>query len=352
MNNSQSKSRFSTCSASTTASNSGKPDFLPKNDINPICDWLSFRHVFNPSKPTKAIESGRTLKITRDGVITYENLDFEQIVHASSDTSVRIKCDGKRLYFSGNIGRFGEQNNLEGHTVLQSFEKAHATIHEMYPEIDVSDLGLILHPNTIYEYGTTLTRLDLAANFKTDNFAGLCNVYSSRKINRRYPQVGKYGVMWGYDSKRGQYWKAKLYDKLAELEGKKTPNILETIARFEIQLGSQFLHQNKLKFLRDWINPMTTNIIYAKFFDQLTREPLTGDGFADLPPRLRQHAVLWRDGTNPRTYLSKTQFYDVRKKLLEHGLDISVPCNVTNLTQHVKFIELQALDNYRKVSGF
>lgn len=344
-----------TCSASTTASNSQFWEFAgSQGDIfngEVICDWLTFRHDFDISAPQPAIKSGKTLKIKIDGTTEWEKQDFTVIRCPSSDTSIRVKCDGRHLWFSGNVGRFQQSTNTLGLTVLQCFEKAVALLRNLYPDLDYRFFGTVQRAGTIAEYGTVITRLDLASNFHTDSYLQLSQILAQRKINRHVPKDGKYGALWGYDSKRGQYWKAKLYDKQAEQDGKRTPYTHATLARFEIQLGSEYLRQNKLNRLIVWGNDMKTeNIIYGRFSNQIFREQATVEDWSEFPPKLRQHAIMWRDGCNPKGYLSQSSYYRVKSDLLNLGLDISRPCNVMTLTQKVKFISLSCAPTLRRAA--
>lgn len=311
-----------------------------------ICDWLSFRHDFAANSVNPVLESGKILKIDRNGLIEQEMQQWEQIRCPSSDTSIRIKCDGRRLWFQGNIGRFREQSNLLGHTLQECFDKAALFIRALMPELDLRSLGTIERAGTIAEYGTYLTRIDLAANFHTDEYLKLAQQLSSRRIGQRVARVGKYGPTWGYDTKRGQYWKAKLYDKLAEMQGMRTPHANQTTARFEIQLGSEYLRQNGLNKLMKWKDDMEKTV-YAKFAGQAFAENSTSESWADIPTRLRQHAIMWRDGVDPKSYLTKSAYYRARAGLIEYGVDISAPCNVMNLTQRIKVIEVRQLNAYR-----
>ena len=316
-----------------------------------FCDWLSFRHDFAFDNQQFPIEAGKTLKITADGLIEWEKQDFSQIVCKSSDTSVRIKCDGKHLWFQGNIGRFTEKDNLQGLTVLDSFNKAKSLINRIYPKIDTSTFGQAAYDGFDDHRGTVLTRLDLTSNFATDSYYQLATYYASRKINTRLPVMGKYGPTWGYDTKRGQYWKAKMYDKQAELDGKRTPYHNATTARFEVQLGSEYLRQNGLNLITQWGKTMKQeNVVYGKFISQIINDPVTAEDWTAYPSNLRQHAVLWRDGTDPKSYLKNSQYYKVKNGLLELGLDISRPCNVMNLTRHIKVIEMRMLPSIRRAA--
>lgn len=343
------------CSSSTTATNSQNWEKHHQDtqrfDGEVMCDWLSFRHDFDIANQTSAIDSGRTLKISQDGEIEWEKTDFTQIRCPSSDTSIRLKCDGAHLWFQGNIGRFQQQDNIQGLTVLQCFEKAAEIIKHLHPELDLRMLGTINRRGTAAEYGTYLTRIDLTSNFHTDSYSNLAQQLATRRIGQKLPRLGKYGPTWGYDSKRGQFWKAKLYDKQAEQDGKRTPYTNETLARFEIQLGATYLRKYELNLLQNWGNDMDTeNIIYGKFANQVFREQATIDTWSEMPSLIRQHAILWRDGTDPRSYLSKSSYYRVRSALLEYGLDISSPCNIMTLTQRIKTVTLTHAPTLRKAA--
>lgn len=316
-----------------------------------ICDWLSFRHDFAFEKPVEILESGRVMKLSRDGEIEWESTQWETVRCASSDTSIRIKCDGQHLWFSGNIGRFQEMDNLTGLTVMQCFEKAVVVIKQSLFLLglrpDLSTLGTRSRVGTLDEYGTVLTRIDLASNFSVDSYAQLCQLMTTKRIGQKLPMVGKYGPTWGYDSKRGQFWKAKFYDKTCELEGRRTPTSGATTARFEVQLGSQYLKQYSLDQLKVWGEDMA-NIIYGKFAAPLFRESAGVEDWSEISPKLRAWAVLWRDGVDVRSYFkNRSGFWKVKTKLLEHGIDISVPCNVFALTQRIRTIEVRQLQALR-----
>lgn len=341
----------STCSASTTASNSGRPDKLPffKGDV--ICDWLSFVHTYSPLDNIQPLVAGKTVKIDIEGNIEYEIADAINHSCASSSTSVRIRCDGRTLKFTGNIGRFGQNDNVTGLNVQDCIQKAVELIKEHYPKLYVNTLGSTQFHPALGFIGTKLTRLDLASNFLTDSYSQIAQLFASRKLNSKLPVIGKYGPTWGYDTKRGQYWKAKLYDKRAEQEKKRTPYTNETLARFEIQLGSEYLRQKNLNLCQKWNAQMKTeNIIYGHFSSQLTRETATAESWTDIPAKLRQHAIMYRDGIDPKSYLKKSQYYAVRSQLINYGLDISRPCNVLNLTQRIKTVSFVSQPSLRRVA--
>lgn len=337
---------FSTCSASTTASNSQKWEFSPLFG-SVICDWMSGRHEY--MTPVEPRNGGMVLKVKPDGEIEWETASWESIRCPSSDTSIRVKCDGKRLHFSGNIGRFQHTDNLTGLTVIECVERWGTVLKNL--GFDTTGFGTRNRVGTVAECGTFLTRLDLAGNLATDNYAALCATCLSRRIGQRLPAVGKYGPTWGYEAKRSNWLKAKLYDKTAELEGRRTPTPGATTARFEVQLGSEYLKQYHLDAVAAWKDRNMGTIIYGKFADQVFRDQIDTTRWTDIPSRLRSWAVLWRDGHDVRNQMSKSAYYRIRKTLLDdHGIDIGVPCNVQALTRRVQTVMVQPLNAYRNAA--
>ena len=85
------------------------------------CDWMTFRHQY--TEPVDPDNAGRVLKISREGEIEWESLQWDQIKCPSSDTSIRVRCDGRTLKGMANISRFRERDNREGLTVMQCVDK-------------------------------------------------------------------------------------------------------------------------------------------------------------------------------------------------------------------------------------
>lgn len=333
-----------------------------------ICDWLTISHPLRSFYPP--VHDGMILKINKDGTRDWTTECWETLKCPSSDTSLRIKCDGYKIMLTGNIGRFGQADNLTGHTTAECVEKWRAVIGDYFPvrtlkkvnettgiitlerfeAVDLSDffgedVELVNRSTGEIELmGTRITRCDLAGNFFTDNFASLTAMLMTRKLGQRPPRAGKYGPMWGYDSKRANWLKAKVYDKTCELEGRRTPATGATTARFEVQLGSEILKRRGLHVLNGWKDKDMENVIFAEFSNQIFRDQATAESWLDIPPRIRQYAVLWRDGVPLRNQCkSDATFYRVRKQLLEHGIDASQPCNVMTLVRRVEVVKVMPL---------
>lgn len=313
-----------------------------------MCDWMSLRHDFPIENLGKAFEGGKLLKIDMNGEIEYEALSWEQIRCSSSDTSLRFKCDGRHLWAMGNIGRFEQFGNLLGLSVLECVERWGQVFQTM--GFTLPAFGTRNRVGTAAEYGTHLTRLDLAGNFETSDYAALCHTMSVRRIGQKLPRAGKYGPVWGYEAKRSNWVKAKIYDKTSEQAGKRLPVSGATVGRFEVQLGSEFLKQHKLDTAMAWKGDDMEKIIYGKFADQVFKQSVSVEDWTAIPSRLRQHAIMWRDGVDPRSYLGKSQYYLARKKLLDYGIDIGTPCNIIALTRQVRVVEVRPINALRSAA--
>lgn len=315
-----------------------------------MCDWTTGVHRFR--EPVKPLESGRIMKVDRDGVIEWEKREWEQIVCPSSDTSIRIACDGNRLRFMGNIGRFREPDNIKGLSVVDCVGKW-AEVLSCFP-LDLSFFGAVHGRGSVAEFGTLLTRVDLAGNYDVDDYRAFCVQTMQQRIGRKLPLMGKFGPQWGYDARRSNWWKAKIYDKAAEQAGERGPRSGATLARFEIQLGSEYLKREGLNYVNAWRprkgRPDMAQIIYGRFSAQLFKEQATVEDWHDIPPRLRQYAILWRDGVDVRGMLPRSSWYRTVSQLREYGVDIAVPCNVVALTRRVKEIRVTPVSSLREAA--
>lgn len=324
------------------------------------CDWLSFVHEYQV--PVEVRDAGRTLKLTADGEIEWESMAWEQVRCPSSDTSLRIRCDGRTLRASGNIGRFGEASNVLGVSVLDCVGKWGEVLHRL--GYDLTGFGSrwgrrvqgnVVHADAwaaggVLDVGTTLTRVDLAGNFDVSDYAGLCHAMSVRRIGRRMPSMGRYGPVWGYDAKRANWWKAKLYDKAAEVCGKRRSSGGPTLARFEVQLGIEWLKRERLDKVMAWESDDMTKVVYGRFAQEVFRDSVEVSNWNEIPARLRCWATLWRDGRDLRCEMSRPSFFRVQKALREYGIDVGVPCNVLALTRHVQLVEVRPAATLRRVA--
>jgi len=285
-------------------------------------------------------ESGRVLKLDSDGVLEWQSQCWDSISCASSETAVFARCDGRTLRIKGNVGRFGRPDNLRGYSVAHCAERAR-TLLEL-GGFEVEGFGVAGSRSEFGRLGTVITRVDLAGNYEVSDYAGLCHAMSVRRIGRILPIMGKYGPTWGYGAKRGGWFRAKLYDKTAELAGRKRVSTGATVARFEIQLGAEYLRRAGLDTVEAWgIGDDMGKVVYGRFAKQVFRDSVSVERWDEIPARLRHYAVLWRDGVDVRSLCAESTFHRVANRLLACGFDIRVPCNVQALTRVVRQVEVR-----------
>lgn len=302
------------------------------------CDWLTLVHTYPEGAERR--NSGITMRLDADGVIEWETQSWEQIRCESSDTSIRARCDGRTLRVTGNLGRYGRPDNVSGYSVVTCVERARVLLEVM--GYDVTGFGVSGSRSEFGRLGTVITRCDLAGNYEVSDYPGLCHSMSVRKLGRLLPIMGRYGPTWGYGARRAGWLRAKLYDKTAEQSGRRLPGSGATLARFEVQLGSEFLRRTNLDSVESWQGAEDmAQIIYGRFADQVMREGVAVEDWKDMPRHLRTWAILWRDGSDLRALMSKASYYRVAKALASWGFDISAPCNVQALSRVVREVRVQ-----------
>jgi hypothetical protein len=315
-----------------------------------MCDWTTGVHRYR--EPVPAWESGKIVKIDRDGVIEWEKRQWHTIKCPSSDTSIRFSCDGERLRFMGNIGRFREKDNATGIGVIQSIDKWSEYFADVLG-LPMDMFGSIHAKGTAFESGTTLSRVDLCSNYDVDDYPSFVTVAMTKRLGRRLPSMGKYGPLWGDGATRSNWWKAKIYDKSAELAGERGPRKGATTARFEVQLGGEYLKREGLNYVQNWDNKGVNmaEIIYGRFASELFKENASVEDWSDMPPRLLGYALMWRDGMNIRNlFAHEASFCRVKRQLREHGIDLDIPCNITALTRRVREVHVNQLNVLREAA--
>ncbi len=88
-------------------------------------------------------------------------------------------------------------------------------------------------------------------------------------------------------------------------------------------------------------------IIYGKFATPVFKQGIDVQEWGDLPSKLEHWATLWREGRDLRAKMKPSNYYKVRKVLLEYGIDIGTLCNVTALTRHCRVVEVTPVSALR-----
>ena len=300
----------------------------------------------------------------------------------SFDSHLNIRCDGNRVYMSGNVGAFCRTDNVWGYRIRDIITKCNIILKDFdLPPFTIGEKILKIATESGSRYvitswsGARVTKLDLTSNFSLGNefdMHSYINYLSGQKLFRS--KVNTYGnyefvstVSHGEGSK---YVYSKFYIKYLEIlankhkkkhlfsyiNGKRVPkktdysNYLfdlieylkhEGIIRFEVSLKSRFLRQKSLYYLGDiFMDTTRLDSEYMQRLEPAIRE-VRFDDIQHLKPRLRQVYHAWRAGENLAALYSKSHFYRLRNELLPYGIDIAMAYSEKTKPINVKTVLIQ-----------
>lgn len=284
----------------------------------------------------------------------------------SYDTKIRIKCDGFRVSFDGNVSRFGRTDNVFGYSVVQCIALANKILEQLgLPPFQSAPSTP--HLDSFIVNGCVITRVDLTRNYSAGSpqkAVKLIHFFAGQDAGRRAnaKQYGENGVSWNEGSK---FWYSKMYIKSESLgehvsDDVKKWTLEQGIVRHEISLKSRYLTQNGLRSIDSWVNKFEIptegityskkliegmkmeNIVYGRFDDILKRGTATRTPLEDIPKTLGRIARDWRSGIDvwgDSDYSLRTR-QSWRKQLLPYGIDIKQASLITRLPIRLEVIEL------------
>lgn len=291
---------------------------------------------------------------------TQKHFDYE----GSYSTKIRVKCDGFRVTFDGNVSRFGRSDNVFGFSVIDCIIKANNILANLGLPPFTNQKSAPTKGDRLIPTGCIITRVDLTMNYFTGsqvNATRLIHYFAGQDSGRKASakKYGDNGVSWNEGSK---YWYGKMYlkaDSLGEHVDEAVADWVreQGIVRHEVSLKSRYLTQNGLRNIGAWRNKTKTDtesysyegeemekIVYGRFTDVLTRGTATRSPLEDIPKTLGRIARDWRSGVDvwgDTNYAERTRRM-WRKGLLAYGIDIKKPSNVTALPIRLEVINMQA----------
>lgn len=342
-----------------------------------FCDWITLYqdhpHLdnlpvinegnvvrFEPEALRKTIDPDTgEIRLMFDATKAEYCIDRKMEHEGSYDTKVSIRCDGRRVELSGNVGRFGRPDNLFGLPVLETVGRANEILAAMgLPPFTSHDANAPhARDNGFHKsHNAVITRVDLTANFAAGSreaafrvlhwMSGQGTARNSGKNPRNYGN----GITWNEGSKRHY---EKLYFKADELGTHVSDEVKQYctdngILRYEVSLKARELAERNLQSMVSWAyvtkeGIRMDNVVYGKFAEVLTRNQVTVTEIQDIPGKLGLIARSYLNGENPYESLNagSSTVRRWRSQLLKYGLDIAQPIDVTRLTQRVRIIELQ-----------
>ncbi len=267
----------------------------------------------------------------------------------SFDTSVRVGCDGSRVYLSGNAGRFERSDNLFNHGWLATWAKCNRILARIGLPAFTAFERVSFGPGR--GRGARLHRLDITANFSTGSEAqarAVIRWLSAQSISRmKRGFVGNESVWWANTQ---HMFKAYLKGPEMISHGKDKDDALvawcqeQGIVRCEVELKRRLLHDLGL----DQFGEVTDEKLAGVYRDQTnilrrvdrSDEP---DILAAIPARFRMSAAAWLAGQDLRALLSRATLFRHAKVLRGFGIDILQCRNVEAFPVRVRVVDLQPL---------
>lgn len=315
-----------------------------------LCDWISI-YQDHPQGGLPIVNDGAVFKVDTNGEIAWTTeAKFDQV--GSYDTNIRIKCDGYRVALDGNIGRFNRTDNVFGYSVIDCIRLA----NDLLATFGIQPFSLPSFNTSRGKLtgGAILTRIDLTKNYEAGSYkkaTRIVHYLAGQDGGRRatVKQYGNDGVTWNEGSK---YHSSKLYIKSQALGVHCTEQLKEWVTsigmvRHEVSIKARYLAQQKLRHINDWLPTKEgismENVIYNRFSDVLTRGTASLTPLEHIPKKLGHLAIAWRAGKD----LWNDSDYNVatrrrwRSQLLQYGIDIKQPSNITRLPIRLELVTLQ-----------
>ncbi|GAB2879440.1 hypothetical protein GCM10027046_04240 [Uliginosibacterium flavum] len=320
-------------------------------------DWLTASQ-YHPNGGLPVLVGGLNVFYDSRGIPRTERSCSAPVL-GSFDTTVRIKCDGFRVCLSGNVGRFGRQDNLFN-LDWEGTQRAANRILAANGLPAFTGPGLLFDGTGVAETarqdeicsGAKVSRLDVTANFAAGSDAqarAVIRWIGSQAVSRcKRGQVGDESVWWA-----NTRYMFKAYRKLAEMlahgansdEAVAAYCLRNGLVRVEIELKRRLLAELKMN---DW-DDITQEKLEAAYCDQTeilrrvdrSEEP---DLLASIPSRSRAYAAAWLRGEDLSCLVSQATLYRHAKILKDYGLDVFQPRNVVSFPSRVTVIEMQPLE--------
>ena len=367
---------FPGCGASNTATES-----QVREKGSCFVDWLSVYQVHQEAP------------VLGDSLLLFVDLETGEIDHqavrglqhrGSFDSSLQVRCDGRRVEVSGNPSRWGRRDNVFGLTdigqCLQVYNEVLAVLglpgFEEEERTRVSPFQF-QRSDSVLSAGPVITRVDLCRNWtagSADAGRGIVAALSSVVRGGRCGWVSPDGATcaWGVGSR---YAYLKYYLKGVELQkhrGSTKDEYLDELTRWatstgivrqELSAKAMLLKRHGLDRPGAWSYQHMCELLdeYSPHreagkgrcsFDELY-ETLQGAGIPRSRARAAQTALYaflaghrFVVGEN----ISKSAFYRLRADIKVAGVDIAAPLNVSALPIRVRELQLSptaAPDWYR-----
>lgn len=306
-----------------------------------MIDWLSGKAYFTHT--SEQLPSGSVVSIDSNGEIEWKTTKRIQ-VKGSHDSTFTIRTDTSsqilpntftKIEFSGNPVKF-----IQGHNVWGSSDLTGLAYEAITKALTTLGLSLSINEEHALFIGEfSLSRVDVNNMYSMGSLDAVNQWLHSAEFSAR-TRMGK-GHFSGntlYFQKKSTRWSLKFYSKYLELKapGHQLPkeffkaksfhDYASDKLRAELTLRTKELKKLKLDKGSAWGDNEHIDVFvdYMGRLDMSEQKQLD-DLVLTLPSVFRSTYLTWKEGYNVKSLLPKRTFYRHRKRLLEHGLDISIP---------------------------
>ena len=322
-----------------------------------MIDWLSGKFHFQHT--SEQMPSGSVVSVTPDGEIEWKT-NKRIVVEGSYSNKFTLRTDPTseilpgiftRVEFSGNPVKF-----LQGHNIWGSSDLTGLAYEAIV--LALSKLNLFateLELGYLFSGHFSLSRVDINHMYSMGSLENVNQWLGAAEYSARTRQgKGHFSGSTLYFQKKSSRWALKFYSKGLELKatGHQLPREFFSAKSFHEYANDKLrceltLRTKELKKLGlDKGSSWGDNESYETYIDYMGRlemsEQKTLDNLVlDLPIELRSTYLTWKSGYDIKSSLAKRTFYRHRKRLLEHGIDISIPSGntVSNVVPLMRIIE-------------
>ncbi len=330
-----------------------------------MIDWIT---AVIPCAHIAPIRDGCFQRVDATGEIEWSS-DRRLSVKGSHDATVTIRSalwEGNctHIELSGNLAKFFQGHNLFGTDDLTGlvfeFMRWLAIKHGQQEEPLVSPTPENINSWRVGDY--SLTRVDVTDSFALANRAEVLAWLRTAEHTAHLSHRGRGQLVKGstlYFGKHSRRWSLKLYAKAQEIEEHlaEQPALVDlpharqwadNILRAELVLRSMELQRIGLRFGADWLTkdgvdfePMTLLRERLGNMTMTTTATLPDEVRSTLTTSQRLGYSAWLAGEDLRAVLSNGAFYNLRNKLLPHGIDIATtqPKEPSNVIPLVRVLE-------------
>ena len=307
----------------------------------------------------RVFAGGMVAHLDADGNL--ERTTLKSIKHEGSDsTSIQIRCDGKTVNVSGNVGRFNRPDNVFNYdlectmtlinNILESLDIPPFTSGERIYHSYKNKVGEII--DTVDYTGAKFSELHCTDNYSTGSSESAKDfLYNAGMVKpgRQKVQAYETGAGYGYGSR---YQSGKVYNKAEDLKrlvkSGKLPNnqYIQNLIQWCEEQGmvrAEMEYKNCLRRhnLSYWGE--VTHIDLEKHFKKDEIAMIKDTEIFDVDKLTRTFRTTYYDyinGVNLKYRMKKETFYRHRRELLKYGIDIAVTVNVQRLPVQTKIIEI------------